>query len=116
MRAFYMVHNGEGKVMRDQNEIAVALVHRLAAHFDIEVDDEAVDRDQSFLNGPGLTLDGQLLDSFDLVDALTRLEEELKVRLSDGELQELDTVNRVADAIRTVACPQDIDGFCAQWL
>lgn len=102
--------------MRERTEVATALIHRLAAHLELDVDDRKVDRDASFLDSPELMMDGLPLDSFDLVDALTALEEELSVRLGDGELQELNTINRLADAIGTAAPADDVDRFCARWL
>ena len=102
--------------MRERSEVATAVIHRLAVHLELDVDDRKVDRDISFLDSPELMMDGLPLDSFDLVDALTALEEELHVRLGDGELQELDTINRLADAIGAAAPANDVDRFCAQWL
>jgi acyl carrier protein len=102
--------------MRKRSEVATALIHRLAAHLKLDVDDRKVDRDMSFLNSAELMLDGMPLDSFDLVDALTALEEELSVRLGDGGLQEIDTFNRLADAIGAAAPAGDLDRFCARWL
>jgi acyl carrier protein len=102
--------------MRERSEVATALIHRLAAHLELDVDDHKVDRDMSFLNSPELMLDGMPLDSFDLVDALTALEEELSVRLGDGELQKLDTINRLADAIGATVSAGDVDRFCTRWL
>jgi acyl carrier protein len=102
--------------MRERAEVATALIHRLAAHLELDVDDRKVDRDTSFLDSPELMMDGLPLDSFDLVDALTALEEELSVRLGDGELHELDTINRLADAIGATVSADDVDWFCARWL
>lgn len=102
--------------MRERNEVATALIHRLASHLKMDVDDRKVDRDASFLNSAELMLDGMSLDSFDLVDALTALEEELSVRLGPGGFEEINTFNRLADAIGAAVSADDLDRFCARWL
>jgi acyl carrier protein len=104
--------NAKSAVARD---LALALIRRFGDHFSIKIDPVSIDPDVSLLDHGSLMLDGHPLDSLDLVDAMVGLENELGVRLTDGDLQELDTFNRLAGAILRTAKPEDVREFCVRW-
>jgi acyl carrier protein len=99
----------------DQDTIATALVARLSRHFSRDAAPDTVDRDMSFFATGGFAIDGHVLDSLDLVEAVGVLEEELKLDLLDQDLEHLDTINRLAEFVATQGDGSVVEDFCGRW-
>lgn len=98
-----------------QRDLVAALVRCLGDHFSIDLDPAGVDPNATFLENHSIVIEGNPLDSLDLVDALVSLEDQLQVRLTDGDLQKLDTFNRLASAILKASKPDSLEEFCGRW-
>jgi acyl carrier protein len=96
-------------------EVATAIVRRLAHRFSADVRVDLVDRDRDLFSETGFALDGHELDSLDLVEAIGTLEQELGVAVLDEDLEQVDTINRLAQSVTQRADVSVLQRFCKRW-
>lgn len=98
----------------DDGALRAAIVKRVSKHVGREIDPGDVDYSQSFLGGA--RVGGHTLDSLELVEIVTTLEDELDVPILDAkEIEEVDTIDKLAGHIGSEAPKERVESFTKQW-
>ena len=97
----------------DNGSLRVAIVNRLSRQIGREIDAGEVDYSASFLDGP---VGGHMLDSLSLVELVTTLEDELEAPILDAtEIEDVDTLDKLAEHIGATAAAGRVASFVEQW-
>lgn len=97
--------------------LATALIKRIAARLGIELAPDApIDADASFFDEGGFRFGGVDFDSMDFVEMLFSLEEETGVAILDAQdVEEFDTISKLAAYLEQHADPERIATLTAEW-
>ena len=98
----------------DNGTLRTAIVNRLSRQLGREIDAGAVDYSVSFLDYP---VGGHKLDSLSLVELVTSLEDELDAPILDAaDIDEIDTLDKLAAFLSATAAPGRVASFVEQWV
>lgn len=94
-----------------------AIVRRICVHLGHEpAPGEVIDHDASFFGADGFRLGDRELDSIDFVEMIVTIEDDFGISILDaGEVEEIDSVEKLAAFARANADPARVDAFCEQW-
>ena len=99
-----------------ERDIALALIMHVAAIFSESVDLTAVDLSASFLGEDRFVLGRRTLDSLDLVEVFTAVEDELGSELFDVEdIDEIASLDRIGHHLLRRADPARLQAYCRRW-
>ena len=97
----------------DDGRLRIAIVNRLSRQIGRSIEPGEVDYSASFLDGP---VGGHTLDSLGLVELVTTLEEELDAPILDAEeIEDVDTLDKLARHIGATATADRVASFVQQW-
>ena len=94
--------------------LRIAIVNRVSRQIGRAIDPAQVDYDQSFLTGA--RIGEHTLDSLELVEIVTTLEDEFGVPILDeNDIEAIDTIDKLAAQIDAEAPAERVERFTTQW-
>ena len=102
--------------VRDRR-VEQAIVRRICAHLGHEpAAGEVIEHETSFFAADGFRLGDHEFDSMDFVEMIVTLEEDFQIAILDaGEIEDVDSIVKLASFAVERADRDRVEAFCRQW-